>query len=72
MTKKIVIKDVNEAPVITNEEPLVVSQSALNNGGIVGKVEAVDPDSCSYNPLYVCANGSHPLGSINCLIRLLK
>ena len=62
ISKKIVIKDVNEAPVITNEEPLVVSQSALNNGGIVGKVEAVDPDSCSYNPLYVCANGSHPYG----------
>jgi len=62
ISKKIVIKDVNEAPVITNEKPLVVSQSALNNGGIVGKVEAVDPDSCSYNPDYVCKNGSHPLG----------
>ena len=62
ISKKIVIKDVNEAPVITNENPLVVSGSVLNNGGIVGKVEAVDPDSCSFNPLYVCANGSHPYG----------
>ena len=61
ISKKIVIKDVNEAPVIINEKPLVVSEDVLKNGGIVGKVEAVDPDSCSYNPLYVCANGSHPL-----------
>ena len=62
ITKKIIIADVNEEPVIKTEEPIAIPQTALSNGEIVGKIDAIDPDSCSFNPSFACRNGTHPQG----------
>ena len=62
ITKKIIIADVNEQPVIKTEEPIDVPETALSNGEVVGKIDAIDPDSCSFNPNYACREGSHPQG----------
>ena len=62
ITKKIIIADVNEQPVIKTEEPIDVPETALSNGEVVGKIDAIDPDSCSFNPDFACRDGSHPQG----------
>jgi len=62
ITKKIIVADVNEEPVIKTDEPIDVPETALSNGEVVGKIDAIDPDSCSFNPNYACREGSHPQG----------
>ena len=62
ITKKIIVADVNEEPVIKTEEPIDVPETALSNGEVVGKIDAIDPDSCSFNPNYACREGTHPQG----------
>ena len=62
ITKEIIVADVNEKPVITNDEPIAISETAISDGGIIGKIEAIDPDSCSFNSAYACRDGSHPQG----------
>jgi hypothetical protein len=62
ITKKIIVADVNEEPVIKTEEPIDIPETALSNGEVVGKIDAIDPDSCSFNPNYACREGTHPQG----------
>ena len=63
--------DVNEAPVITNSDPIEVPETATNADGAIGKIEATDPDFCSMNSSYACPNGMHGQG-FNLLTYMVK
>lgn len=71
ITRTIAVTDVNEAPVITNSDPIEVPETATNADGAIGKIEATDPDFCSMNSSYACPNGMHGQG-FNLLTYMVK
>lgn len=61
ISRTVTVVDVNERPVI-KDQTFNINEGYQSTTAIIGKVKAIDPDSCSVVWSYRCAPGNHTYG----------